>query len=69
MGKFQADSQYLIAGAFAFRGETDRAFEWLERAYAAHDGGLGEMKVDPLLKSLHPDPRYEAMLKKLRLPL
>jgi hypothetical protein len=32
------------------------------------DGGLIETKVDPLLKSLHHDPRYAALLKKLNLP-
>jgi len=53
---------------YAFRGEADRAFEWLERAYAQRDSGLAEMKGDPLLKSLERDPRYAAFLKKMRLP-
>ena len=30
--------------------------------------GLTETKVDPLLKSLHKDPRYAAFLKKLNFP-
>jgi hypothetical protein len=51
-----------------FRGEADRAFEWLERAYAQRDGGLTEMKGNPLLKNLERDPRYAAFLKKMRLP-
>ncbi len=50
------------------RGENDRAFEWLERAYAEHDSALTNLKGDPLLKSLEPDPRYAALLKKMRLP-
>jgi TolB-like protein len=69
IGKFQAESPYQIASVFAFRGATDRAFEWLDRAYTGRDSGLGEMKVDPLLKSLHNDSRYPALLKKMRLPL
>jgi len=32
------------------------------------DDGLIETKVDPLLKSLHNDPRNAALLKKLNLP-
>ena len=64
----QADASYQIAEVYAFRGETDRAFKWLERAYTGHDPGLTEMKADPLLRSLRSDPRYAALLKKLRLP-
>jgi eukaryotic-like serine/threonine-protein kinase len=60
---------FQIAEVYAFRGETDKAFEWLERAYAQRDGGLSEIKGDPLLKSLESDPRYAAFLKKMRLPL
>jgi len=57
-----------IAQVYAFRGETDRAFEWLERAYASRDSGLAQFKGDPLLKSLEHDPRYAAFLMKMHLP-
>ncbi|MFI5089317.1 MAG: adenylate/guanylate cyclase domain-containing protein [Terriglobales bacterium] len=67
--KYQADAAFQIAEVYAFRGEADRAFEWLERAYAQRDSGLAEMKGDPLLKSLERDPRYAAFLKKMRLPV
>jgi hypothetical protein len=39
------------------------------RAYAQRDGGLSEMKGDPLLKNLERDPRYAVFLKKMRLPV
>jgi len=67
--KYQADAAFQIAEVYAFRGEADKALEWLERAYAQRDGGLAEMKGDPLLKNLERDPRYAALLKRLRLPL
>ncbi len=54
---------------YAFRGETDRAFEWLERAYVQHDPGCALVKGDPLLKNIQNDPRYTAFLKKMRLPV
>jgi TolB-like protein/Tfp pilus assembly protein PilF len=60
---------FQIAEVYAWRGEKDRAFEWLERAYAQRDGGLAYVKYSPLLRSLRGGPRYTALLKKLNLPL
>jgi len=66
---YQAGGAYNVAQAYAFRGEADRAFKWLERAYDQHDGGVFLVMVDPLLKNLKLDPRYEKLLKKMRLPV
>ena len=63
------DSPYQIAQVYARRRELDRAFEWLERAYALPDIGLIYVKSDPLLRNLHGDPRYRALLKRVNLPL
>ncbi|MGC2111631.1 MAG: tetratricopeptide repeat protein [Candidatus Korobacteraceae bacterium] len=65
--KFQA--AYQIAEVYAFRGEVDRAFEWLELARTHHDAGLPAIKGDPLLKNLYHDPRYAEFLRKMNLPL
>ncbi|MGH2523964.1 MAG: tetratricopeptide repeat protein, partial [Anaerolineales bacterium] len=68
---------FQIAEVYAYRGEADRAFDWLERAYAQHDPGcamikgdplLKNIERDPLLKNIERDPRYAAFLKKMRLP-
>jgi tetratricopeptide (TPR) repeat protein len=59
---------YQIAEAFAWRGEKDKAFEWLERARVQHDGGLTFIKSDPLVASLVGDPRYGALMDRLGLP-
>jgi len=32
-----------------------------------HDGGLTTVKIDTLLRSLRPDPRYKAFLRKMNL--
>ena len=56
--KYEASSPFQIAGVYAFRGETDRAFEWLERSYTQHDAGLIWLKTDPHLKSLERDARW-----------
>jgi hypothetical protein len=52
---------------YAARGETDLAFQSLERAYGARDSGLSSMRVEPLLVSLHADPRWNAFLRKMGL--
>ena len=59
IAKDALDSAHQIAEAYAWRGEKDKAFEWLERAYQQRDGGLTEVKFDPLLASLRGDPRYQ----------
>jgi TolB-like protein/tetratricopeptide (TPR) repeat protein len=63
-----ADSAYQIAEVYAWRGEKDNAFEWLERAHRQQDGGLSELKVDPMFALLHSDPRFVAMLRTLNFP-
>jgi TolB-like protein/DNA-binding winged helix-turn-helix (wHTH) protein/Tfp pilus assembly protein PilF len=65
--KYQQNT-YRIAEVYAFRNQSDEAFEWLDRAYVQRNAGLILTKVDPLLKSLRRDPRYVALLKKLNLP-
>ncbi|HEY1492735.1 MAG TPA: tetratricopeptide repeat protein, partial [Steroidobacteraceae bacterium] len=64
-GRFAA---FQIAEMYAWRGEKDQAFSWLERAYLQRDGGLTRLKSDPLLNSLRPDPRYAAFVRKMNLP-
>jgi hypothetical protein len=50
-----------LLGAYA---NASQAFEWLNRAYAQRDGGLVDIKVDPLLRSLHGDPLHAALLER-----
>ncbi len=66
--KYQGSAAFSLAMVYAYRNRRDEAFEWLDRAYAQHDGGLVYVKVHPLLKNLRGDPRYAAFLKKLHLP-
>jgi serine/threonine protein kinase/Tfp pilus assembly protein PilF len=65
----QNDSAFQIAEIYAYRGEKDKAIEWLERAYKQRDSGLAEMKGDPLLRNIEKDPAYVQFLKKMKLPL
>ncbi len=68
IAEYAQGAGYQIAEVYAWRGEKDKAFEWLYRAYAQHDGGLTFIKTDPLVASLVSDPRYAALMKKMGLP-
>src|SRR5215475_11476922 len=59
---------YQIAEVYAWRGETDQAFEWLQISLDNHDTGLLSLLIDPLMHSLRHDSRYEEMLSKVGLP-
>jgi len=65
--KYAEDSAYQIAEVYATRHATEDAFEWLDRAHAQRDTGFVLLKASPQLRSLHGDPRWTALLKKLRL--
>jgi TolB-like protein/DNA-binding winged helix-turn-helix (wHTH) protein/Flp pilus assembly protein TadD len=64
----QDDAAYQIAEAYAFRGETEKAFQWMDRAIRQRDAGAPELQINPLMKSLRQDPRYAGLLKKMHLP-
>jgi TolB-like protein/DNA-binding winged helix-turn-helix (wHTH) protein/Flp pilus assembly protein TadD len=57
-----------IATIYAFRGESDEAFKWLDRAYEQKDQFLYRIKFAPEFDKLHGDPRYTAFLTKMNLP-
>jgi TolB-like protein/Flp pilus assembly protein TadD len=58
---------FQVALVYAFRGEIDEAFEWLERAYKLHDAGIPLTNVHPFLRSLHADHRWKGFLEKIGL--
>jgi DNA-binding winged helix-turn-helix (wHTH) protein/TolB-like protein/tetratricopeptide (TPR) repeat protein len=60
---------YYAAGAYASLGDNDEAFEALDQSYAARSNWLIYLKLDPRFDSLHKDPRFAALLKKVGLSL
>ena len=65
----QYASPSYLAGAYAMAGQTDKAFELLEKGYEAREGQvLTLLKFDPVYKNLRGDPRFSAMLRKIGLP-
>jgi adenylate cyclase len=59
---FAETAAYQIAEVYAYRGDKDRAFEWLERARRQRDPGLASLRKDPLLTNLQDDTRWNAFL-------
>jgi hypothetical protein len=55
-----------IASVHAVRGESDRAFDWLDKAAAAHDPSMTLVLVENLFDSLQSDPRWPAFQERLR---
>lgn len=64
-------SHYVPPSSFAWihlaLGELDTAFEWLNRAVDARDPMIVPLRLYPFLYPLHPDPRFQAILRRLRL--
>jgi TolB-like protein len=66
--KFGSKTPAHVAVVYAWRGDHDRAFQWLDRGLAVHDPALEAIHYDPILARLKGDPRYEALLRKMNLP-
>jgi len=59
------EAAYQCAEACGWRGEIDRAFEWLERAYTQRDPGLAIASSDPFFLPLQDDPRWAPFMRKM----
>jgi TolB-like protein/class 3 adenylate cyclase/Flp pilus assembly protein TadD len=59
---------FQIAEVYAGLGEGDEALEWLERAYEERSASLPWLTMDPILDLLHPNPRFQDLVRRLGLP-
>lgn len=58
-----------LSAAYARAGDTDKAFEWLDKAYDERDGqDISLLKVDYSYRNLRGDPRLAAFQRRLGLP-
>ena len=58
---------YRVAVLYATLGEKDKAFYWLEKAYALRHPFLNTLKVEPRFDPIRSDPRYGDLLRRLNL--
>jgi TolB-like protein/DNA-binding winged helix-turn-helix (wHTH) protein/tetratricopeptide (TPR) repeat protein len=66
-GKHSFVSPSGIAYYYAQLKDTSHALDWLERAYREHDHDLVYLKVDHVWDSLRTQPRFQELLKRMRL--
>jgi serine/threonine-protein kinase len=67
----QSEKSYVscvrIARIYVALGDNDRAFIYLNKAYEDRDIGLPALKTGPYFDPLRDDPRFDALLGKMRL--
>ena len=63
-----AANPFTYAMACALMGENSKALDALDRAYAARSTMMPMLKTEPSFTRLHGDTRFEALVRKMRLP-
>jgi TolB-like protein len=56
---------YFTAEIYTAIGERDKAFQSLEKSYSDHEVEMYWLNVEPLFRTLHGDPQFEGLLKKI----
>jgi serine/threonine-protein kinase len=57
-----------VAVHYIKAGELGPAMEWLERSYEAHEPAMPYISVSPLYDPLRSDPRFQDLLRRMKLP-
>jgi TolB-like protein/Tfp pilus assembly protein PilF len=69
--KDEAAKKYIaaeeIAAVYASLGEKDEAFKWLDQACDDHGGAVQAIPIRPVFRSLHSDPRFRAIVRRMGL--
>jgi TolB-like protein/DNA-binding winged helix-turn-helix (wHTH) protein len=58
----------LVAEACARIGDKECTFEWLEKGFEERDDLMINLKVEPVLDSLHSDPRFQDLVRRVGIP-
>ena len=61
-------SPMVFATFNALLGEKEKAFAWLQKAFAEHSPWLMYIKYDPTFESLRSDPRFKDLLHRVGYP-
>jgi serine/threonine-protein kinase len=61
-------SPYFVALVYTRLGKPHEALQWLEKGFESHDAPMANVSVDPRLESLHSEPRFQSLLRKMDFP-
>jgi len=61
-------SAYNIAEMYARLEQKEQAIAWLKRAYDERDSKLTYIRIDPAFDPIRPDPRFQQLVQRLRMP-
>ena len=59
---------WQIGTLYTRAGKKDKALDWLEKAFEAHDANVPYLSVDPLFDDLRSEPRFQDLLRRLNFP-
>jgi len=59
---------FIVAAFYVEAGLNSRAVDWLEKSFLAHDSQVVYVNVDPTFDVLRDDPRFQALLSRLKFP-
>ena len=62
--KYSDSNNFYIATIYAWRNDPDNAFLWLNRALELDPRLPDKIQMEPFLKGLHNDPRWDQLLEK-----
>ena len=65
LDKYGSEQPEYVASVYAYHGEPDAAFSWLDKAAASHDPNASSLLTEPLFESLHGDARWLPLLRKV----
>jgi tetratricopeptide (TPR) repeat protein len=60
-------THYQLAVVYVALGEREKALDELERGYAERSSAMISLKVEPLLDPIRSEPRFQALVAKMRL--
>jgi class 3 adenylate cyclase/TolB-like protein len=66
------DTSYVtpwqITTLYTRASNSDKALEWLEKAYEEHDNNMYSISADPIFNEIRDQPRFQKILKEMGLP-
>jgi tetratricopeptide (TPR) repeat protein len=58
---------YRVAAIYLALGDKEQAIAWLNKDYEAKGNWLTQLKVDPVMDPLRSDPRFQTLMRKMKL--